>query len=321
MRDHYLARDLFGLLGKGIDLAVVLMAVGWLLAAWFAWRKPKQTGHKLLWLTVVAGGALMNVALVQYAVNSALQPLREQKTAYQLRYDAAKAVFDERCKTAGVKIYKTVENVEGIQLEGLREGGKTPGMDNPDWEGAGMPYEYTGKSFIKSFLFNEYQGTAGFNDELQPYDPAKGLRGSFGGGGPLVGYGYRYVDVKQEDGSFIRYHRSFDADGKPMQELAQEPIPAANAARYMVRYINDPNPEDRKHWVAGATVAITDSHTDETLAELRAFAFEQLFGSTNQRLPWRNVRQMCPLEAYHGDNKSIRFFVDQIIKPIQEPKK
>jgi len=45
--------------------------------------------------------------------------IREQQAKqdeFQARYDKAKAIFDERCKTAGEKIYHTVEDIEGITL-------------------------------------------------------------------------------------------------------------------------------------------------------------------------------------------------------------
>ena len=42
---------------------------------------------------------------------------REAKRAERkAKYDAAKAVFDKQCKKAGEKIYRTVDNVDGITL-------------------------------------------------------------------------------------------------------------------------------------------------------------------------------------------------------------
>ncbi len=44
-------------------------------------------------------------------------------------------MFDERCKTAGYKIYKTVENVEGVTL--LNVWPREKSYEDQMWEYAG----------------------------------------------------------------------------------------------------------------------------------------------------------------------------------------
>ena len=45
-----------------------------------------------------------------------MREYQAKRDEFQARYNKAKAIFDERCKTAGKKIYYTVEGVEGITL-------------------------------------------------------------------------------------------------------------------------------------------------------------------------------------------------------------
>ncbi len=65
------------------------------------------------------------------------------------RYQTAKALFDEKCKTAGEKIYRTVDNVEGITLLRVPKPYRNAYAYDPMWEEAAMKQS---TEYIISFL-------------------------------------------------------------------------------------------------------------------------------------------------------------------------
>lgn len=112
MQDYWLTQYALKATGIGILLICLVVIV---LALWL----PKTRRGKGIALAVVLI-ALLVPALRIYERAQA----REQASAeHRQRYEAAKAHFDERCKTAGEKIYKTVEEVEGIRLLNIRADG------------------------------------------------------------------------------------------------------------------------------------------------------------------------------------------------------
>jgi hypothetical protein len=73
---------------------------------------------------------------------------------HKQRYEKAKALFDERCKTAGEKIYRTVDNVEGITLLKLRE----EPINFSDQYRLNDPYgqlNYKATAYLNSFLLGK----------------------------------------------------------------------------------------------------------------------------------------------------------------------
>jgi hypothetical protein len=83
--------------------------------------------------------------------------------------------------------------------------------------------------------------------------------------------GYRDVDVAQSDGTYPRYRLA--SQDKPGPGVRIEVIPAKEAARYAVSHARNGTPQDREHWVASATVTVSDTQTGEVLCELTAFSF------------------------------------------------
>lgn len=75
---------------------------------------------------------------------------KAQEATYREKYAKAKALFEERCKTAGVVINRTVKDVEGIGLEKIRQpipwGGKE--YFDPMYPEAAMAGEYRGDKYI-----------------------------------------------------------------------------------------------------------------------------------------------------------------------------
>jgi hypothetical protein len=288
MRDYWLVKYVLSAIGWAY-IIISLGAIG--LALRYA--KPRK--------------AKITTTLVVVAIFSILpllgfkQHLQEQRVAdeFQARFAKAKRLFDERCKTAGEKIYRTVEDVEGIQLLNLRSGDKASNRANPNWPDAALPSDATGMGYIQYFLEWEY------NDKSNP----RGFPTS--DSSRATSRGYRFVDVKQADGTFLRYRLNKPKD----TGLVSEPL-TGKPARYALGSENHVDPADRAQWVAGVTITVTDTDTGETIAQKIAYSFEPGLGNTaGERMPWA-FAVSCP--AWRGwDGARTRFFVDQILKPKQ----
>ena len=173
------------------------------------------------------------------------------------KYEQAKAVFDEQCKKAGEKIYRTVDNVDGVMLVKIRDKGDIAlHLNDPMFEDAVVSARYDqGGTYIASFL-----------NKSKIKDSRSVIKA------------YKFVDVLKEDGSISRYveykgHGSIDEERDGVIKNPDNP------ARYAVTYENNVDPELRKHWVAGTTIKIIDRQTNELLAEKTIFVFARTMGN------------------------------------------
>ncbi len=205
------------------------------------------------------------------------------------RYETAKALFDEQCKRAGEKIYRTVEGVEGVMLLKVRE--DSPGKSyyeskrDPMWPDAAA-WDFHGEAYIENFL----KTWANIHNTTKDR-------------------GYPYVDVLQQNGSIVRYTETEDGD------LVEAPNPA-HPARYAITYTNNVDPALRKYWIAGTTIQIVDRQTNELLAEKTVFVFDSGLGDTYMsRTPWHNGNiEICP-HALEHERRTIDF-VDKVLISI-----
>ncbi len=267
----------------GLYWGTMLLMLGILLLVVFK-AVPKGQRRWPALLVGIAVPALFIVPVVQR-----LHQAKQQHDERQARYLEAKAVFDEQCKTAGEKIYRTVEGVEGVMLLKVRgekpyDPAKYNPWRDPMWEDAGSAWDAEGEKYIIAFL--KY--------------PAR-LRGSAG---------YLYVDVLQKNGNITRY----SGEQHPDDVLIQESL-AGDPARYAITYSNNVDPALRKYWVAGTTIQIIDQQTHELLAEKTVFSFDSAQGSTaTNRSPWRSTgTEVCP-HALDHDRRTITF-VNKVLIP------
>ena len=292
-------------LGKLILLSywgpmLLLMAFAlWAVWKWLPFGKAAKAVAALA--VLVAVPALFILPLLQV-----VKADKKKEDEYQQRYQAAKAVFDRQCQTAGEKIYRTVDNVEGMMLLKVREKytdgkGRDPMWDDAAARSGSDPKDSSDQYYINSFLqFStgvEGGGGLAFEGNLLPtskYLPR-----------------YRYVDVLQPDGkSITRYRGGWNINRKPLAEEANPKQPA----RYAFTYENNVDPELRKIWIAGTTLKVLDLKTGELLAEKTIYAFEPSLGygaDFSSQPPWvRAVK--CP----DDENLQIsRFFVERVLKP------
>ncbi len=279
---------------RGLEWAYLLLcAVLLVLALWW----PKSGKAKLVAaLLVVALGSVLPVYLALGAKKrqEERQPIVEKE---QAQFKAAMARFEERCKTAGEKIYRTVEDVEGVLLLNVRPESGSKDRADPNWADAALPDEGRGDWYLRSFLFWEH------------HEDKRNMRG-FLNDTPSNLPGYRFVDVEVDGGMYERITLA-----KPLSNalLSKQPL-VGKSARYAVGFENFLDPEDRKLWVAGTKVTVTDTVTKEVLAEKTWFSVEPGQGSTaGFRSPW-GFAKTCP--SLQGSRKHVtRFFVDQVLKP------
>jgi hypothetical protein len=276
------------------ELLGVINGLYWVVAAlvtWWAWRKPATQSTKVAAAAFVATLFLILPVSRIYSVGS-----------YKWQYNTAKALFDERCKTAGEKIYRTVENVEGIQLINPRSSSNEQNRADNKWIDAGLPAEHGGASYILSFLYWEHvQASQSSND------PERASRSYLNDkASPLPGY--KFVDIKLPDG---RIERATLVKGLELQRLALTTSPA----QYVVTQHDISTPEDRERWIAGTKVQIKKESSNELIAEKTWYAFEPGFGNTSGgRSPW-GFAHVCPRSG-HGASPT-RYFVDQVLKPVK----
>jgi hypothetical protein len=290
MRDYWLVKYIFSAIAWAY-LIITLGAIG------LALRYAKPLKSQITTTLVVVAVASI-LPLLGYR-----QHLQEQQVTdeFQVRFDKAEALFDKRCKTAGEKIYRTVENVEGVLLLNIRRSDRPGVQDNPLWADAALPNEAHDDEYIRNFLYWEHDAKAGDRGFLNSYPEGK----------TLAARGYRFVDVKQASGEIARYRLK----QPPSPDLVKESL-KRKPARYAIDFANPVNPEDRLNWVAGTTISVIDTETGEVMATRESYAFESGLGNkSGDRQPWARALT-CP--SWHGwDSGRTRFFVDQILKPKQ----
>ena len=267
-----------GLLGIAL-VTIIAMAIGFKFTA----RKNR------LWV-----GLLIAVAVPYSCISPLVHELKrdqqkaaEKEAEWRKRYEPAKARFDQLCQNAGEKIYRTADNVDGILLLKVRgddekyQSNRYNPLKDQMWEDAAVASEFEREEYVASFL---------------PY---------------FSRAHYDYVDVLQKDGSIIRYSGDWHMSDKPFN---QETNPA-HPARYAVTYENDVSWENRKHWIAGTTIKIIDTKTNELMAEKTMYAFVPELGYSKFEQnpnPWgRGMR--CPSGESEFEQRTVTFTIKVLI--------
>ena len=244
---------------------------------------------KYPWLLPAPG---LVVAALFFLFPKALVWQEEQENAekvaeWRKRYDPAKARFDQLCQNAGEKIYRTADNVDGILLLKVRgddekyQSNRYNPLKDQMWEDAAVESESKQEEYVASFL---------------PY---------------FSHVHYDYVDVLQKDQSVIRY-MAWSKNGSWIVDKQTNPHPRA---RYAVTYENDISWENRKHWIAGTTIKIIDTKTNELMAEKTMYAFVPELGYSKFEQnpnPWgRGMR--CPAGESEFEQRTVTFAIKVLI--------
>lgn len=234
--------------------------------------------------------------------------------AVQNGSEIAKKMFEQRCLSSGEKIYKKVDNVEGIFLLKLR----AKKLNFSDQYVLDDPYgsDFTGDGYIKSFLRGFYE-----NNYRRPNRPVVD--------GPAhLGYKYvdvidlsdkrryRYVGIVEQPGltdpTYYKDYRRFVVK----RDLSKDPAP-----RYGVTYEDISSKEERDYWIAGSSLKVIDLKTNEILAERIGYMYDPGQGeSSGGRSPWMIAASYsCPsFGNRHGSASQAlqtETFVSKVLKP------
>jgi hypothetical protein len=244
-------------------------------------------------------------------------PLNREE--YLARIKQAEALYKDKCeKVAGIKIYKTVPDVEGVLLMKIRPDRTDRELADPNWPGAAFGREFYGDSYIRSFLGYEYPAQGPIDALHRGYINTDKRPGGLPG--------YRWVEIPDpKDGQRYRYSARYD---EPWQtdknylkgyirfNLDKTPSPSKTPPRYAVTFEDHVIPEERALWVASSTVKVLDLKTDEVLGEMTRYAISYIH-APRQSMPWLR-HSICPEVNATGDAQSTRIFVDQILIPKRE---
>ena len=291
----------------------ILFAIGYwgtmLLLLWFlvrfAYKKPKRNAGKILSGSLTAAAILL---LFVWIIPKQFGPSKEEIQAqeeWDRKYKEAEAVFNEQCKTAGEKIYRTVDNVEGIMLLKIPQEDIFSHGSDPTWQDAALG-AVNGKksSFINMFLQykaipNDGNSIIKFTNEEKIYENHTYYKG------------YNFVDIKKNTGQVIRYNRILE--NNDLLDNVESNIHPEKPARYAVTYETEVYPN---YWIAGAKIIILDTQTDEIIAEKNWYIFDRGLGSkSGARTPWLYADTCGHLNASQSE---IRLFVDKVLQPKQE---
>lgn len=224
-----------------------------------------------------------------FALSGCVSP----RTVPSERTAVGQAMFDERCKKAGVFIHRTVKDVEGILAMKIRP--KT--INYGDQFALDDPYgrDLGGDNYLQSLLRGSYQAETKSN--LPPGSPPR--------------LGYRFVEaVDPKDGVRYRYtgsvrdyvvvpNRAFSSSEKPFTTtgFVLDKVPSATPApRYGLTYDDISTREEREHWIAGSSLRVIDTQTGEVIAERIGYMWDPAQGNrSGGRSPWLlAANHACP---------------------------
>lgn len=286
-------------------------------------NSPRLTGQPFC---LALSSAVLLSALGGCGATTLVGSELEARKAAQERHAKAKALFEERCKTAGVVIKRTVKDVEGIELLKVRPvlawGDKR--YFDPMFDGAAMAGEAQGEGYIASFMYSELRNrnTPEQRGVIQPPMSKPGTTQE------APRQGYRYVDVRDPAGSMVLRYRiaphlteaQWYQRGGWAKDL-ERTVRTGPQAPFAVDYEDIVDPADRAYWIAGTRIKVIDQQTGEVIAQFTRYVWEPGFGvSSTGRWPWQHadsrIDQKCPyLPGTMG--YATRFFVDTVLNPVQ----
>lgn len=259
-------------------------------------------------LTLLAVAAICQSGAI--VAQNATQPAPLSRAAL------GKKIFEEKCRTeAGEKIYRSVQDVDGLLLMKLRVRNEA-GWSDPMWPGAAFAREWNGDDYIRSFLGYEFAPGDGLTGKAGQI--TKERRGYISvdrraGGVP----GFQFVDVVDEkSGETSRYTliskvRSESKIGR-VDTLLNKQVAPVQLPKYGVTFEDHVVPEDRAMGIASSTIRVVDLTSQEILGELLRFAWTPGPSLSNE-YPWLTALR-CPDHAV-GTGTATRKFVDQVLIP------
>jgi hypothetical protein len=278
--------------------------------------------------------------------------IEKAREEFNALFRVTEARYKERCKSAGVKIHRTAENVEGLFLMRLRTKEELSKRLRPKTPWDPKKSIDTDHNTVQ-FLLNDPYGRD-LDDEW--------YIGTFLGGrnakghvleklhGPdIVSRGYRYVELTHPvTGERMRYEgrmltgkeviarsrRDWETapcgdpapDNEAYPGLQSCPVPITGPApRYGVTYDDISTEEDREYWIAGSSLRVIDLQTGKVMAERVSYMMDTALGrGWGGSSPWKYA-VFCPdfpkgksyMPAVLLQSGQTRRFVELVLKPKQ----
>lgn len=222
-----------------------------------AFIKPKTRKNRI----IAVGSVLVVFGLLP--VSGLMRQIEYTQQAKTKQTHVATGIkrFQAYCQTAGVKIHRTVDGVEGIYLMKIRT---TYNLNNQ--YAMDDPYGNYGGSddYIMTFLIGRKK-----NGQLIGWWESR-----FEDPSDLPGY--RFVEaIDPKDGKLYRFTAHIERPGLTDTRYVKdyvnfvvdrEPI-TQRTARYGVTYDDISTKEDRDYWIAGSSLRVLDLETNEVIAE------------------------------------------------------
>lgn len=295
---------LLGALGFGYWLLAIVV-VG--LALWL----PKRWRIKLPFAVLVFGAFVYPVVR-----NMQTQSARHDQSKASL--NASMALFNERCKSAGEKINRTVDGVEGVVWMRWRSRQINRGdqfkLDDPygtDCREEGCILRLLRALHGVTEASGSVDGRATSYRFVETVDPRDGLR-------------YRYTGELKvlSESTSEEYSRHVTSTGYGVESddkffaLRREPV-AEFTAHYGITWDDISTHEEREHWIAGGSLKVLDLATNEVVAEHIGYLIDRGQGSTEGfRDPWpwaKRYGPMCPSRS-----PALWDFATAAIRPIKQ---
>jgi hypothetical protein len=307
--------------GTALDLTPfgsVLTALGWLYwllaagALWWALRGARPVKQKALRVLAVLGVFSL---LPGYAAWNGY--------VVEAKLKKAEAHFEMRCKTAGERIVRTVDNVEGVVWMKWRD--KPDVNDDYDQYKLSDPYgrDCTAESCIEQLLsLDSTQGRF-----AQEVERRRGRYRFVDSINPADGKKYHYVGAmvpRWSDESVAKYRaeKGKDVDDDVYWFKHTKTEITGFSARYGITWDDISTRDDRDHWIAGGSLKLIDMKTNEVIAERVGYMIDRGLGSkTGFRSPWTMARRSaCPpfpggMHRYPATDNVL--FVLKVLRPTK----
>jgi hypothetical protein len=276
----------------------LLVIVWWVV---YKCSQPGRAWRNNIIATVVVLGGVFAWIFIPGADERRLNREAEIRRQNRLK---SRAVFEELCKTAGEKIYRTADNVEGVTLLKVWDR-ESAHSEEKLWKYAGLPEQYGKDSYIEGFLKWRVKiitkGNEKYDDVLfSPEDQNH----------PYILQGrYSYVDVKQKNGTFLRYTLgdNLNQNYRMISNFTKSP------ARYAVTFENPVVPEEREHWIAHTRATVIDLQDNTVMATKDWYSFESQQGYGRYSM-WVTAAT-CPDPGRSSTAYPIRLFIGDVLKP------
>lgn len=284
----------------------VLIVVGILI---FSMVKPKTLLRRISWSTGVIFALMLLPYLLLKNVNNRNASNRNANNKidtavqiknqdFQLKLQAAQILFEERCKNAGEKNTKIIENVEGVMWMKWRTGDVNEGnqfkLDDP------YGSDCSEDDCIKNLL------RVSKGAHLNPEEAARHATGYkfIDSINPHNDQLYRYTGVMIPASTWTqeKLETYYAKQGRPIDPssyifaIEREKI-TESTARYGITWDDISTHEDRENWIAGGSLKIIDLSNNEVIAEKIGYMMDAGQGSGGGfRSPWfMAFRNACPI--------------------------